>query len=542
MLAAGILYGQNFRYDPEDWYIITYPGKITAFTEDNFKVFIATENGIYSFDKVSEDIHYNYELSSPFQNSEVRHFYIDPFRDYYWVITRNEIRYKAAVSYQWRDMSLQNTGIFTPYEIDDIGASPEFIWLRMGEDKIPFHPFNALPVSWNEAEQEKDQIQWGNSYFGYSGDRIDLFWYSIEEEWNMSLGQLLPNGNMGHIISKNDGVELLTTVSFKDSEGNVWVGTDGGYILKGGNFSSRLQIFPFSTGLPHITLSHVDKLGNTWFADSEFKRLGELSPVEKGVFSTSSPFLSRWEESENHWKHYYTSESNFIKSRGINAMHSVGSELYLGTMYGLVILDIFEEEWNLISTLSGLSDEAIWDIVEWDESLYLATARGINEISIKNNKIITFENSGYSPLSNQNIFDLEMDSTGLYIASESGLYKMDWEEDALSLLSNRVFKTVSLEEEGISGNDGQLILLREELEHIYQHQITTYNFCDNFLWSSLGMSLTLTDTITNRSWEYGEKDGIPGYTVYDIQCEDNWVQFLTNNGITFYHWKKYHEN
>ncbi len=542
MLAAGILYGQNFRYDPEDWYIITYPGKITAFTEDNFTMFIATENGIYSFDKVSEDIRYNYDLSVPFQTREIRHFFIDPYRDYYWIITDDEISYKAAVSYQWREMSLQNTGIFTPYEIDDIGASPEYIWLRTGEDKIPFHPYNALPASWKEAEGEKGQIQWGNSYFGYSGDRIDLFWYSLEEDWDISLGQIFPNGKMGHIISNKDGVELFTTVSFEDREGNVWIGTDGGYILKGGKYSSRLQLFSFAAGLPHITLTHVDNLGNTWFADSEFKRLGEINPVEKGAFSVPSLFLSRWVESENHWTHYYTSESDIIKSRGINAMHSVGSDLYLGTMYGLLMLDIFEEEWSLISTVSGLSDEAVWDMVEWDESLYLATARGVNEISIKDNSVIPIENAGHASLANQNIYDLEIDSTNLYIAAESGLYKMDWEEEALSLLSNRVFKTISLEKEGISGNDGQLILLKEESEHIYLHQTTTYTFCDNFLWNSLGSSLTLTDTITHQSWEYGEKDGIPGKTVYDIQCDDSWVQFLTSNGITYYNWRKYHEN
>ena len=73
-------------------------------------------------------------------------------------------------------------------------------------------------------------------------------------------------------------------------------------------------------------------------------------------------------------------------------------------MYGLLTLDIFERDWNLVSTATGLSDEAVWDIIEYDESLYLATARGINEISIKDAKIIPVENSGYATLTNQNIY------------------------------------------------------------------------------------------------------------------------------------------
>ena len=46
---------QNFQYAEEDWYILTKPGSISAFTEDNFFIYIATENGIYSYDKVIGD-------------------------------------------------------------------------------------------------------------------------------------------------------------------------------------------------------------------------------------------------------------------------------------------------------------------------------------------------------------------------------------------------------------------------------------------------------------------------------------------------------
>ena len=48
-----MMQAQNFRYVPEDWYIITKPGAITAISEDNFHLYFATENGVYRYDKSS---------------------------------------------------------------------------------------------------------------------------------------------------------------------------------------------------------------------------------------------------------------------------------------------------------------------------------------------------------------------------------------------------------------------------------------------------------------------------------------------------------
>ena len=49
-------------------------------------------------------------------------------------------------------------------------------------------------------------------------------------------------------------------------------------------------------------------------------------------------------------------------------------------MSGLLYLDLFDSEWNKITTSNGLYDSAIWDILEFENSIYLATANGLNEV------------------------------------------------------------------------------------------------------------------------------------------------------------------
>ena len=77
--AIGLLEAQNFRYVPEDWYIITKPGAITAIAEDNFNLYFATENGVYRYDKAMEDFQYDYSFSVQLQFPNISHFYFDSY-------------------------------------------------------------------------------------------------------------------------------------------------------------------------------------------------------------------------------------------------------------------------------------------------------------------------------------------------------------------------------------------------------------------------------------------------------------------------------
>ena len=77
---------QNFRYVPEDWYIITKPGSVNAITEDNFHLYFATDYGVYRYDKGSEDFQYDYSFSVKLKFPQINHFYFDSFRDYFWVV------------------------------------------------------------------------------------------------------------------------------------------------------------------------------------------------------------------------------------------------------------------------------------------------------------------------------------------------------------------------------------------------------------------------------------------------------------------------
>jgi hypothetical protein len=43
-------------------------------------------------------------------------------------------------------------------------------------------------------------------------------------------------------------------------------------------------------------------------------------------------------------------------------------------------------------------------------------------------------------------------------------------------------------------------------------------------------------------WEYSSIDGVVGSFIYDVRLSAEQMVFLTNKGISFYEWTRYHEN
>ena len=528
---TSLIHCQNFRYNPDDWYILTRPGEINAIAEDNFNLYFATDNGVFRYDKTIEDFKYDYPFSVQMEFSNIRHMIYDRYRDYFWVVHSSGISFKSSISSIWRNMSLYNTGIFSVYEINDIGVSPEFVWIRSMNEIYPFDPFSAKIVNWKDAQNDMDLIEWGYSQFGIAGESLDISPFTIDGDWSIGLNN----------ITHKDGRSMHATIYMEDNDGNKWFGTNDGYILKGWRHSSRLEMITIGLPFDHITTAYHDQEGNWWFADNHFKRTGRISDIMEYDQRNHSPFIAQWHEDDNQWTYFTQEESNLIKNTDVNCISRIGSTVYFGTMFGLLYLDLYNRDWNLISSTEGLNDIAIWDMVEHNGSIFVATTKGINEISIINHSVIPDTDKRFEPLFRFNIYDMVADSEFIYLATNNGLLKMDWKDGNLENLSIKDFRKIKLNEQNITGTDGNLWFLKEGVEEKYiTSNVLDFDICGSYIWISQRYKATLLDTVTTWEWEYGQADGIPGDQIYGINCDEDWVWFLTNNGVAFYNWDNYH--
>ena len=133
------------------------------------------------------------------------------------------------------------------------------------------------------------------------------------------------------------------------------------------------------------------------------------------------------------------------------------------------------------------------------------------------------------------------DSEFIYLATNNGLLKMDWKDGNLENLSIKDFRKIKLNGQNITGTDGNLWFLKEGVEEKYiTSNVHDFDICGSYIWSSQKGKVTLLDTVTTQVWEYSQVDGIPGKKIYGTNCDENWVLFLTNNGVAFYNWERYH--
>ena len=45
-----------------------------------------------------------------------------------------------------------------------------------------------------------------------------------------------------------------------------------------------------------------------------------------------------------------------------------------------------------------------------------------------------------------------------------------------------------------------------------------------------------------ESWYYTKDDGIQGNEIFNIGCEDEWVWFISDGGVSLFNWGKYYGN
>ena len=526
VLFLNLIYSQNFNYQSGDWFIFTKSSSINSIAETSEDILFGTDYGIYKQNKFNNEIMFDFYNSQELISKKIFHILYDKNTDYYWVVHEFGISYKASISKYWRDINFSEIEMTSVFQIKKIGYNSEGIWIEHDFGIISLDRFNASLIYSNIISE----IYWSNSILDNEMD-IDLYNYHFTDEW-------VNNNNV--IYNRNSNIEHYPSVIYENSFGEKWIGTKSGLIFYGkyGWFEASYL------GLPqnNITEIYLDKTNTWWFSESRYRNNNYGNNLQSSFLKKTKVFLSSWDEINNIWNYYYSNESVSIRNEDINKIIRYGNKLYLGTLDGLLILDIDSREWLNIN--KNFNDKAIWDLATFNNSLYIATARGINEFSLLGDVLIPDTSMLFNNFLNKEIYKIEVHNNFLYVMSELGLSRIDLNEKNIEHLTNKNLKYFKIYNNRIFINDGRIweIVEKDNLffEKIIYNEGNDFCVSNDFLWVNLNNNAKIINLKNGSEWFYSNKDGISGNIIYTLDCDENWIWFGTNEGVSFYNWSKFH--
>ena len=544
---------KNFFYDEEDWFIIKRPGSINSITDNSFSVYFGTDNGIFEYDKMYEELKYNHIMTSGLPNDKISHIFYDTYSDHFWIAHSDGISYKSSISINYRDITWGDLGRNGINFIDDIGSTSSHIWIRSGNLFVSFNPFNGKPdATYYDDFYDKDMIEWGSSVYGIKGENIDISQYYIHSKKNWMIGYNVTSHN-GVVVDRGIfidemGRHINPTVFHKDRDHNIWFGTDRGVLLHGSEYSYRLNIADIGLYSDIISNAYVDSSSVWWFFDSQYNRKGEQKDDPYRKFEGDDIFLTMWDEKNNSWRNFDISESTTIKSGDLNDVLRVEENIFMATMYGVVIYNTISDSWDIIDVNDGLNSNSIWDLILYQDVIFILTSEGINELDINQLLVIPDPNGIYQKLENKKIYDMCKVDNNFLISTNSGIFKLDYHEKRISFLQPYLCYQIEGDEEEqfcLNNQIWSLDLLDnenpEDPDVIHDEFSRNFSISDGYMWINQTNDVKLLEIDTKKSWIYSIEDGLPGNNIFHVDCDDEWAWFITNDGIALYNWRKYHD-
>ncbi len=420
------------------------------------------------------------------------------------------------------------------YEINDIGSSPNYIWLDVGGYFLAIESAIGIKTTDEIDYTEQDLITWGNSRFGRSGETLDVSAYTIPGDWEIGL----------KTIKNRHGQLVKPTVWLEDSLGNIWFGTDTGIILKGWVHSHRLEMLEFGLHQETIFTAYKDDYDNWWFADSHFMRTGKQiindAMFYDGLNIHNRRFLSRWIENANKWQYFLENEIIPMSFQEVHDILRFDNSVYLATLGGIFIYDLLENDWRTITEKNGLYDASVLNLVRHYASIFAISSKGINEISLINYTVIPNKDNWISQFYGHEVYHMVLSGSIAYVATQKGLFSVNRENNEIRSISDKIFKKLQLVDETLYALDNGVWKFNNREWTKIELGIHDFTVCGQFIWMNMGRKAKLVNHESEQFWIYGTDDGLPGSQIYGLDCDPDWVWFLTNKGIAFYQWSQHH--
>jgi len=527
LLIISCVYSQHFIYDEEDWFTVSSPGMITSITATNDEVLFSSENGVYACNKYNFELVFIEDYVRKFNSKSYHMIHYDKYRDYVWLLKEDNLCFRPYLSTFWREIDFYEIELNSHNDIINIGSNADYLFINIGSNIIVLNPYTGNLIT--DGIDNIDNIIWTSTSRNLLTHNFDLTtFHSFEGYSFISNQQIEYNGRFLHV----------TSITKDDSY--LWIGTDSGEIfLCDINLRSvdKIESMPLFS---NIKFSYIDNQDEWWLSTSDF-----IMSYNDILLDNDQIFVIRWIEEENKWISYNQKKYLNIRSNDITAFLRLENTLYVGTYYGLLIFDINREKWSLINTGDGLESDRIYDLEYYNNNVYISTNQGINVLSTIGNIIV--KDIDFERLNRVWAKDIHIDQDNFLILLENGIIRYIPSQGEFESVIEGYFEDFSIDDDSniIVSKRNKIFKFdpikneKELIKHI--KNIKNISLCNNYLWVNSSKKAILLNLNSNEEFEYDNDDGISGSIINHLDCDNDWVWFSSDKGLTFYNWGRYYK-
>ncbi len=529
VFATGVR-AQYTYSQPEDWQYLPGLAAITSAAEAPDGIYFSTLDGNIFYDYFTRQLSLEGEINIVLPSLPSHQVYHDGTTNGLWVVHNDGIVFRRPTDERWRPVprsALPDN--FQGRSVVRIGSGFDGIWIDMHGLYTQLNAFTGQFMR-RDIVYPSNPVNWNVSQAGFLFPPDLMGWFT-SGGWTTAIDELQGPGF----------ITAVPTLVIRDRDDQVWFGTDLGILFRGDPYTKQLEAMQVGIAPRPVTTLYLD--GNrVWFADNSFRRNG-TPPVRRAGY-----FLSSFDEKVSTWHHYSALASEAIRDVGINDMLRVGRNLWLATMNGIVLLDTRTDQWRFIGPSDGLRDRAIWDLERHGQEVFAATYRGIDIIDPVTQHVVLLDSLVFdSPLTE--VYALHSTGDVLYAGTADGIYEYNhmraikwrrisqlpatslWGEgpDMYMVANNMVFHR--------GPDDEDFVLMPIPFPGVAK--ILEINGYGSYIWLATSQGAVMQDRRAARQFVFNSKEGLPSDVVYAVVPTDQWVWFLTKEGVVRFNWRAY---
>ena len=340
--------------------------------------------------------------------------------------------------------------------------------------------------------------------------------------------------NDGRLIDAY-GRHFTITDVVDDGSGQLWFGTWGHGAGTAGSSSKVIELLPF--GLLQDRVDAITMLdGRLWVS-------GALD------FSQRSG-ISVFDKNENTFRHIESGLDPDFPAVDVNCLFGNSEMVYIGTPVGLLVLDQqLDRVIRRFDERTGLPDDNVLSITEMGRFLYVGTANGLCLMTPDGDSISVVRPE---QLTGRIIYDLEQDSSSIWIATDLGAYRMHLSSGRLQRFKDpwlyAAQNVYDVERCGhnlwlacedavlrVSTNTGDIDPIPLRSSH-GQIRVLTANDTIVAMGADDGLTIVYHNDPRFNTRRFTTDDGLPSNLVLSLLMDGNYIWVGTEKGLTRFWW------